>query len=198
MDLKTLKKAMGVGLLTAAAITTAPAHAADGQVDVDINLPTVLLMYYYSDIVLDIDADTLGNYMVGTNGSPCATSDYCGSNSAGTVTVSGTMTASTDVVGPGLGGPDFQNSTATFNLVDSVGVRAIGCTTPYAADYDVTDNGGAGAITAAADVAITGIDGVACTPALLTGDLSFEVDFGLVPAGDTLVEATLDVTITGS
>ncbi len=195
MDLKTLKNAMGAGLLSAAAIASMPAHAATGQVDVDISLPTVLLMYYYSDIELNLDADALGNYMVGTSGSLCGApgSDFCGSNTAGIVNVSG-IGANTNVNGPGLNTPDFQNSTINFTLVNSVGVRAIGCTNTYTADFDVTGDPG---ITPESDVAITAIDGVACTPNLTLGDLDFELDLGAITAGTTLVNATLDVTITG-
>ena len=194
MDLKTLKKVLGVGLLGAAAITNSTAQAAEATVQVDVNLPTVLVMYHYNTITLDLDQTALGGYLVGGTAGACLTGgDFCddqGSPAAINVTtIGGTTTVNQAVTDPGLGATDTD-----VTLVDVVGVRALGCAT-YSASYDngASSNG----VTITDGTAVAGIDGQACSFGMTTGDLTFNLDFNAVDAGATQVSAIFDVTVTG-
>jgi len=193
MDVRTLKRACGVGLLVATALTNPAANAANGSVDVNVNLPTVLIMYYYSTIDLNLDAAALAGYLT-LGGAPCALGgDYCddqGNPGAQSVTTIGpvttvTLAAPTDPYG--------GSAPITFVLENAVAVRALGCAT-YDAGFDVTGDNG---IVAAIDSPVTNIDTVGCSMTLTPGDLDFDLDFDLVDAAATTVSATLDVTITG-
>ena len=194
MDKKTLKRACAVGLLSASTLVNPAAHAAQGSVNVDVLLPTVLVMYYYSDIDLDLDAGALAGYL-SVDDSPCAAGDYCddqleaGVQSVTTIgpTTTVTLTAPTDPYG---GAP-----VVTFELENAVAVRALGCAS-YAADFDVSS--ASDAITDQADQPVANIDGQPCSMGLTTGDLAFDLDFDLLDPGAETVSATLDVTITGS
>lgn len=194
MDVTTLKRACGVGLLAATALTNPVAHAANGSVNVDVNLPTVLVMYYFSNVTLNVDEAGLATYL-GAGGIACA-GDYCDAQpDPGAIDVL-SVTATTNVPMPALNDPYGAGPGAvTFVLQDVVGVRALGCTAPYSATYDV--GGGDPAVTQVAGLTVANINGVACSMNLLTGDLAFDLDFDAVPAGATSVNAVLDVTITG-
>ncbi|MEM8765992.1 MAG: hypothetical protein AAGE43_01005 [Pseudomonadota bacterium] len=194
MDLNNLKKVLGIGLLSAAAIANTPATAATGNVTVDVDLPTVLIMYYYSDIELDLDQASLGSWMVGATGVACGT-DFCAdSGDAGAYTVSG-IGATNAVAVTGLATPDFEQTAMNIELQNIVGVRAIGCPTGvYDADYDVSGDAGIGAET---DVPVTNIDGEDCSAAITTGNLDFDLNLANITPGATNVAATLAVTIVG-
>lgn len=195
MDLKTLKKVLGVGLLGAAAITTTTAHAAEATVTVDIDLPTVLVMYHYDTITLDLDQTALGNYLVGGTASACLSGgDLCDDQGnpgvINVTTVGATTTVNQAVVDPGVGATDTD-----ITLVDVVGVRALGCAT-YTAAYD--DGGSDNGVDITDGTALAGIDGTACSFGMTTGDLSFNLDFDAIDGGATQVSAVFDVTITGA
>ena len=194
MDVTTLKKACGVGLLAAAAFNNPAAYAAQGNIVVDVNLPTVLVMYYWSNIDLNLDQAALGGYLVGGTASACGT-DFCDEQTtAQTVSVT-TIGANTPVTVSALNDPGLAASTVTFDLQDVVGVRALGCPTGnYQATYDVSGDPG---IVAATGQAVTNIDGAACSLAMTTGNVAFDVDFTALTAGATTATATLDVTIVG-
>ncbi len=194
MDLKLLKKVLGVGLLGAAAITTSTAHAAEASVQVDIDLPTVLVMYHYNTITLDLDQTALGGYLVGGTAVACLTGgDFCDDQgnpaTINVATIGATTTINQAVVDPGLGASDTD-----ITLVDVVGVRALGCPT-YSASY--ADGGSDNGVTIGASTAVAGIDSTACSFTMTTGDLTFNLDFEDIDAGATQVAAIFDVTITG-
>lgn len=194
MDLKPLKKVLGVGLLGAAALTNSTAYAAEASVQVDVSLPTVLVMYHYNTITLTLDQTALGGYLVGGTAGACLTGgDFCddqGNPAAINVTtIGGTTTVNQAVVDPGLGATDTD-----ITLVDVVGVRALGCGV-----YDATYDNGASSngVTIADGTAVAGIDGQACSFGMTTGDLTFNLDFSAIDAGASSVSAIFDVTVTG-
>jgi len=194
MDLKPLKKVLGVGLLGAAAITNSTAHAAEASVQVDVNLPTVLVMYHYDTITLNLDQTALGGYLVGGTAGACTPAgDFCDDQGNPTAinvtTIGGTTTVNSPINDIPLA------STATdVTLVDVVGVRALGCTS-YSASYDggASDNG----VTIVNGSAVAGIDGQPCSFTMTSGDLSFNLDFDAVDGGTSTVSAIFDVTVTG-
>lgn len=190
MDLSHLRRACGVGLLTAAAFTNPTAHAANANVTVDINLPTVLVMYYYNTITLNLSQADLANYLAAT-AVPCA-GDYC--EDLGTATpVPGAITGGASTVPVAVSAAAPGTTTVNFTLQDAVGVRALGCAT-YTANY-VSASAGPGVTITNGPVA--GIDGQACSFTMTTGDLAFDLDLGAV-ADNTTVQAVFDVTVTGA
>ena len=76
MDLKNWKKALGAGLVSAAAIASPSAYAAQANVTIDVNVPGILVMYHYNTITLDLDQTALGTYLVGGTAVLCGT-DFC-------------------------------------------------------------------------------------------------------------------------
>ncbi len=190
MDLKNWKKALGIGLVSAAAISSPAANAAQVTMTIDVDLPTILVMYHYNTITLALDQAALGSYVVGITAVACGT-DFCddqGSPAAITVsTITANENVTQAVVDPGL-----ANTTTQFRVIDSVGVRALGC---GVYDVVVVDASADAGVTVDTGLSLAAIDGAGCSFALTTGDLVFDVDYDLV-AGDP-VSAVFDVTITG-
>lgn len=190
MDLNTCKKALTSAVLCAAAIGSPVASAATASTTVDINFPTLLIMYHYDTIDLDLDATSLGTHLV-TAATGCS-GDVC--TSQGDITrSSGPISANTNV-DASFTAPAFDNNSATFTLQNAVGVRGLGCT-----DYDaqVAEGASTSAGVTVTAGAIAGIDGVSCSLGMTTGDLAFAIDFDTVnPA--TAAAAIFDVTITGN
>ncbi len=195
MDLKSnFKKVLGVGLLGAAAITNSTAYAAEASVQVDVNLPTVLVMYHYDTITLNLDQTALGGYLVGGTASACATGgDFCDAQGNPTAIDVTTIGATTTVNQAVVDNPVAATDT-DITLVDVVGVRALGCST-YTASYD--DGGSGNGVGITNGTAVAGIDGQGCSFLMTTGDLTFNLDFDSVDAGATTVSAVFDVTVTG-
>jgi hypothetical protein len=196
MDLKSLKKVLGVGLLGAAAITNSTAYAADASVQVDVNLPTVLVMYHYDTITLNVLESGLADFLVGGSAGACAGGvDYCDNQTnPGSVDVT-VLDPTTNVTGIAVTDPGLGITDTDIVLEDVVGVRALGCDT-YNASY--SDGGSEDGITIGASTSLAGINGVGCSFGMITGDLQFNLDFGAVAAGATSVQAVFDVTITGA
>jgi len=192
MDVKVLKRVLGVGLLTAAAITNSTAHAANANVQVDVDLPTVLVMYHYNTITLDLDQAALAGYLVGGTAIACGT-DYCDDQGNPALipvnTITGTDTVLQAVVDPGPAA-----TTADFTLQDVVGVRAFGCTSYSTV---ITDGGSELGVNITTAGGVNGIEGAACSFGMTTGDLSFELDFATLDATDTTATAIFNVDITG-
>ena len=200
MDVRTIKanafkKVLGVGLLAAAAITNSTAHAAQASVTIDVSLPTVLVMYHYDTIALDIDKNALGTYLVGVNGSACGVDEFCSTDGAAApVTASSVSGAREDIAVAAPTGTGFlENTTATFRLVDAVGVRAFGCSQYTATQGEVSSDAG---ISIPAGN-INRIHTAPCSFAMTLGDLDFDMDFSLIADGTTGVSAVADVQITG-
>ena len=198
MDLKSnFKKVLGVGLLGAAAMTNSTAYAAEANVQVDINLPTVLVMYHYDTITLNFDESALGGYLVGGTAvdcTPAVAGEFCDDQGNPTAidvaTIGPTTTVNQAVVDPGLGA-----TTTDVTLVGVVGVRALGCTS-YSAQYSDVGTSSNG-VTIGAATPLNGIDGEDCSFTMTTGDLTFNLDFATIDDGASSVSAIFDVTVTG-
>ena len=190
MDLKNWKKALGIGLVSAAAISSPAANAAQVTVTIDVDLPTILVMYHYNTITLALDQTALGTYLTTGTALACGT-DFCDDQgnpatiNVATITANESVTQA--VVDPGL-----ANNSTEFTVVDAVGVRALGCLT-----YDVTvaDLSTDLGVTVDTVNSLTAIDGTPCSFALTTGDLVFDVAYDQIAADP--VSAVFDVTITG-
>ena len=191
MDVKILKKVLGVGLLATAAITNSTAHAANASVTVDVNIPTVLVMYHYSSMTLDIDQAALAGYLVGGTATPCA-GDFCDDQlDAGTIPVA--PTGATTIVPVVVADNPTAATTTAFTLQDVVGVRAFGCATYDTTVADLSTDAGV----TVTSTTVAGIQGSACSFTMTRGDLSFSLDFDLLDATSPTATAIFDVTITG-
>ncbi len=189
MNIFSWRKVLGVSVVAAAAISNSSAYAAQATVTVDIDLPTILVMYHYNTITLTLDPAAMSTYLVGGTALACG-GDYCDDQGNVTVAVTGfgaANSATQAVIDPGLAA-----TTASFTLVNSVGVRAIGCSTYLVTVLQdpLTDTG-----VSVNTGSLSTIDGSACAFAMTTGDLSFDVDFDLVTADP--ISAVFDVTIAG-
>ena len=190
MNLKNWKKALGAGLVSAAAIASPSSYAAQANVTVDVNLPTILVMYHYNTITLALDQTALGNYLVGGTAVACGT-DFCDDQgSPGAITVS-TISANESVT-QAVVDPNLAATTTEFTVVDAVGVRALGCSVYDVVVADASTDAG---VTVNTTSSLAAIDGAGCSFALTTGDLVFDLAYDQI-AGDP-VSAVFDVTITG-
>lgn len=197
MDLGNLKKMFGVGLLTVAALTNSPAQAATGNVVVDVSFPTVLVMYYYSTIGIDIDQEALGQVITGV-ASNCA-GDWCvDEGDAGAFTINtGNLVGATATVTPtAVGAGGLANTVLNIVLEDVVGARAIGCGPSGVYDANYTVAGTPGVVAVATPQAVGTLDGASCSLTLETGSVNFDVDFDQLADNDT-AQATLAVTVNG-
>ena len=190
MNLKNWKQVLGAGLVSAAAIVSPSSYAAQTNVTVDINLPTILVMYHYNTITLNLDQAALGNYLVGGTALACGT-DFC-DDQGNSAAIAVNVIAATNNITQAVVDPGLANTSATFTLVDSVGVRALGCSTYTATVVDASVDAGVVVDTA---TSLSAIDGSGCSALMTTGDLTFTVAFDQVNANP--VSAVFDVTITG-
>ena len=190
MDFSNWKKAVVAGLVSTAAFSGSTAYAAQATVTVDVNMPTILVMYHYNTITLDLDQAALATYLVSGTAVACG-ADFCddqGDPVALPVSViAGTTSVTQAVVDPGL-----ANTTTEFTIVDPVGVRGMGCGTYSVTVVDLSSDAG---ITVDTGNSLSDINGTACSFALTTGNLIFDVDFDQVDVDPA--SAVFDVTITG-
>lgn len=190
MDFGKWKKALVVSLVSTVAFSSSTAHAAQATMTVDVNMPTILVMYHYNTITLDLDQTALGTYLVGGTAVACG-ADFCDDQGNPAAIPVPAITANTSVTQT-VADPGLANTTTEFTIVDPVGVRGMGCATYSVTVVDLSTDAG---ITVDTANSLSAIDGTACSFSLTTGDLVFDVDFGLVDADPA--SAIFDVTITG-
>ena len=190
MDFGNWKRVVIASLMSAATFSGFSVYAAQANVTIDIDFPTILVMYHYNTITLDLDQTALGTYLVGLTAVACG-ADFC-DDQGNPLTIPVPAIAATTSVTSAVVDPGLANTTTEFTIVDPVGVRALGCTAYAVTVVDASSNAG---ITVDTANSLSAIDGTGCTFALTTGDLIFDVDFGLVDADPA--SAVFDVTITG-
>lgn len=171
-------------LLASAVLAAMPvANAATLDVDVDITLPNIIILYAYTDIDLTIAVDQLGPLL-----DTACTSDNCSVDegaTTGALTTLG-MTLDLDIastVSPTLG------TNPTIRLDNSWGVRGIGFST-Y--NESVTALAGNEVINLAIE------DLGAPSLSLQTGYVEFDIDLTNPDAdNDGSIEANYTITVTG-
>ncbi len=114
-----MKKAILVTMTALALAALLPATAsaqatANGTMAVDINLPNLIILYYYSDVTVNIDATDLVN---GTGGVDL-----------GDVTGTGGLTADLGITNPTLDSPLSNLSDVTLTLENAWAVRSLSTT----------------------------------------------------------------------
>jgi hypothetical protein len=188
--MKNFKRALVTGLAVGAFLTGQTAHAAQADVTIDIDLPTVLIMYHFGTIDLSVSQAVLADFFTGGSTTTCS-GDECesqGDVDLGAIADLGAATVTTTLsnTNPALAG----STTATVTVQNAVGVRAFGCST-YAVTVvdDSTDAG-----VDVDETSLSDIDGSGCSLSMTTGDLAFDLDFTSIVADP--VSAIFDVTIT--
>ncbi|WP_223668726.1 hypothetical protein [Kangiella shandongensis] len=178
-----LKKSVVAAGLAAALFTVSPAKSASLNVDTDVSIPDVLILYAYTDIDLQFAAGEFATLLDGS-----CTSDDCASPlttaEAGTIT---SGVADLNIT------PDLAASgtSASITIQNSWAVRALGYGTFNAS---VTDNGSESAVSGLAVSPATGTPSMTATP----GDVSFDIDLTSTDLDDGLIEANYTITVTGS
>ncbi|AOE49083.1 hypothetical protein [Kangiella sediminilitoris] len=178
-----LKKSMIAAGIAAGLLVVSPAKSASLNVDTDVTVPDVLILYAYTDIDLSFGA---GEFAALLDGS--CTSEDCGSAisaaEAGTITGGVTdLDIATDLAATG--------TTASITIQNSWAVRALGYGTFTAS---VADNGSETAVSGLTVAPTTGTPSMTAT----TGDVSFDIDLTSSDLDDGLIEANYTITVTGS
>ncbi len=171
------RTALTFGLLPA--FMAAPVtNAASLDVDVDIDLPNVVILYGYTDIDLTMAADQFGPLL----DSNCTTDDCA----------VGDNTPKTGEINAGLVDLAFTNNAAgtnpTITLDNSWGVRSFGYTS---LQPSIVDNGSDASVGNLAIEQIT-----TPSPTLQTGSVSFDLDLSQITTDN--VSASYTITVVGS
>lgn len=182
--MKILKKAL-LGSAVAAVISTTPVtQAASLDVDVDITLPNIIILYAYTDIDLTIAADQLGPLL-----DTACSADDCTVDQGATT---GVLTALGTTLDLAIASAASPGTNPTVRLDNSWGVRGVGFTT-Y--DESVTALGGNEVLNLAIE------DLGAPSLALQTGYVEFDLNVAAVAGpdadGDGFIEANYTITVTG-
>ena len=190
----TLKNVLGAGLLAGLCAVAPLGHAATATTTIDVNFPSVVVMYHYDTITLQVDQTALANYMAG--GAAACGGDFC-DNLTGTLDLTGSPV--TDLSGAPVSvdanvNPPAPPATAVpVTVQNAVGVRALGCST-YTAT--VTDGGSDVSMTVDTVNSLSTIDGAGCSLGLALGDLIFTMDVSQVTGGSD--SALFDISIVGN
>ena len=179
--MKILKKALLASAVTAAFASAPSIQAATLDVDVDITLPNVIILYAYTDIDLTIAADQLGPLL-----DTACTSDDCEVDMGATT---GILTALGTTLDLALTSPAAPGADPTVRLDNSWGVRGLGFST-Y--NESVTPLAGNEVL----NLTIEDLGAPSLT--LQTGYVEFDLDVSDPdPDNDGFIEANYTITVTG-
>ncbi len=185
------KKLAAIAL--SAAIMCAPggsSHAASVDVDIDITLPSILILYCYDDIALSLSTADLATALGVTNDSGASVNGVGGPT--GYTAAPGTVTADMDLTGSAPG----VTTTIDLVLTDTCGVRAIasgGTATITVPSFEPTLEAAGGVANGSITVnSVTtsdaGLNGLTLTGGfgtLNTFDVTMNLDLSGVVAADT-------------
>lgn len=176
-----IKRVSRTGLIVgsvAGALVAPQAFAASGTVNVDIDFPPLLILYYYDDIPINVDAASFAT-ATGLDLLPC-TADAPGLECSLTPTAptvsatAGVISTSTNITGDAPA-PTLDTS-LSFDINNAWAVRSLGLGT---LDATITQGGG-DFVAASATSDLEGSGTVASSLTLSAGnnvgDLQFEVD----------------------
>ena len=178
-----LTKSMFVASLAASFIFASSSKAAKLDVNVDVSIPNVLILYAYTDIDLSFAPGEFASLL----DSSCTTEDCA---SALTATQSGTISSNAvDLdIASDLGA---TGTSATITLQNSWAVRALGYGTFNAS---IAEKASESAVSNLDITPSTGTPSMAAT----TGDVSFDIDLTSSDLDDGTVTANYTITVTGS
>ena len=175
-----LKKSIVAAVLAASFIFASSSKAAKLDVNVDVNLPNVLILYAYTDIDLTYTAGEFAS-LLGCTAEDCT--------SALTTPKSGTI--SSNAVDLGIASDLSTMGSTTITLQNSWAVRGLGYGTFKAS---IADNASESAVSNLDITPSTGTPSMAAT----TGDVSFDIDLASSDLDDGTVTANYTITVTGS
>lgn len=158
------------------------------QAPLEVQMPSVLLLYHRGQINVNLSASALAGAFGASSG---CSGDFC--MDLGTRTVS--MSNGNRIVPVGVPDPGF-NPLQTINLRGAIGVRGIGCAGGIygTATYEIVTAVG-GIQTASGN--LSGIQNAPCGLTLRTGDLPIELDLTQLDSASGRASATIQVTVTG-
>ena len=144
-------------------------QAADVSTTIDINFPSVMVLYYYNQIDLDVDADTLVNQLGGSSGEcdSAGTGENCVQAADQTYSLdldSPTVTADIQTDGGAL-----SSAPVDVTIENAYGMRCLGCTT-----YSVAVSDGANSTAVVTDPVNTKVTANGLT--MVVQDLGFSLD----------------------
>jgi hypothetical protein len=186
---RTMKRLAAVGLIASAALGTQTAHAVSASTTIEIDFPTILVLYHYDTINMLVDAADLGTALAAGGTASCTASgpgEYC-------VELTGPVGLAWDMVSPVDAGMDVDPGTSTLtpgnvNVViqNAWGVRSVGAASMSAGvtgPANLTD----GTNNLGVSMTPPGTDNATPTPglALDTGSIEFGVDLTNLNASGT-------------
>lgn len=178
-----LAKAAITTSIVAGLFATSATQAAQLDVDVDITVPDVLILYAYTDIDLSFAAGEFAALL----DSNC-TSEDCGS----AITAAQSGSIASGAVDLGISSDlSTAGTSASIDIQNSWAVRALGYGTFNAS---VTNDGSESAVSNLDISPASGTPSMTAT----TGNVSFDVDLTSSDLNDGLVEANYTITVTGS
>ena len=178
-----LTKSMFVASLAASLIFASSSKAAELDVNVDVSIPDVLILYAYTDIDLTFTAGEFASLLDGS----CTTEDCA---SALTTAQSGTI--SSNAVDLDIESDlSATGTSATITLQNSWAVRALGYGTFNASIADKASESAVGNLVISPT---TGTPSMTATP----GEVSFDIDLRSSDLDDGTVTANYTITVTGS
>lgn len=174
---RVLKKSLIAGSL-AMAVSAPGAFAASGTTSIDIDFPPLLILYYYDEIPINVDAAAFAT-ATGLDALAC-TADAPGLSCDATATAptltaaAGVITTATDIAGDNPA--PTLDTTIDFDINNAWAVRSLGLGT-----LDATITQGAGDFVAASATSDLAGSGAVTSSLTLTagdnvGDLQFAVD----------------------
>jgi hypothetical protein len=172
LQMKRLKKGLLAATLTSAMMTgaVAPAtQAADVSTTIDINFPTVMVLYYYNQLDLDVDAASLVDQLGGSSAAcnSAGTGENCLAATDQTYSLDlGSATVTADIE---TDGGAVTTTPVDVTITDAYGMRCIGCT-----NYDVAVSDGANSTAVAISPVSTTV--TANGLQMVTQDLGFSLD----------------------
>ncbi len=184
----------------ACALAVPQAFAATGTTSVDIDFPPLLILYYYDNIPITVDAASFATATGMDAPAGCsvdAPGVECNVAAAPTPTLTaalGSITADADIGTDGA--PAALNTTISFDINNAWGVRSL---VGGAGTLDATITQGAGDFVAASATSDLAGSGTVASSLTLTsgsnvGDLQFDVDL-LALADPTVASDTITITV---
>jgi len=158
------------------------------QAPLEIQMPSVLLLYHRGQINVNLNASALAGAF---GASSACGDDYCMDLGSRTLTLSDT----TGIVPVGISDPGF-NPLQTINLRGAIGARGVGCAGGIygTATYEIVT--AVGGIQTASGI-ISGIQNSPCSMTLRTGDLPVDLDLTQLDSATGRASATIQITVTG-
>lgn len=193
--IKTLKRLTAVGVIASAALGMQTAHAVSADTTIEIDFPTILVLYHFDTINLSVSEANLATALgASTSSTSCTagTGEYC-------VEVTGPVGLALDLATPTVDanmndtiGPLTPLGTVSVEIDNAWGVRSIGAAAGLQAS--VTGNDlvqGAETIPVSNDTTNDTNPAVGLTMA--TGDIAFDMDLSNLDTSGTYAG---DFTIT--